>query len=297
MIASAGISPEDIHRMTVANPCRALGLYNEMIQCEVEVALAEAKDRLETPFDGPPLVGFADAGNAAFQTLKRAVGPQHVLPGDVLAGARSIVSVFLPFGREVAEGNASGVSPTPAWCRAYTEGNQCLDALITAAAEAIRRCGYKAEIHRGSHHLTNLHEPDVAPALLTSSWSQRHVAHICGLGTFGTNNLLITAKGSAGRFASLVTDMPLRPLAMQTQQRCLAKRAGGNECLECVKRCPAAALSAAGFDRMACWNHLVANNPVSRDAGLPIVNVCGKCSSGVPCSLLGRDSGKEAGRD
>jgi epoxyqueuosine reductase len=293
MIASAGISAEDIRRMTLANPCRALGLYNEMIQCEVELALAEAKESFTTPFDGA-LVGFADAGDAAFGALKRAVGPQHLLPQDVLAGARGVVSVFLAFGREVVEGNSSGLSPTPAWCRAYTEGNRCLDVLITAAAEAIGRCGFTAEVHRGSHHLTNLHEPSVDPALLTSCWSQRHVAHICGLGTFGVSNLLITAKGSAGRFASLVTDMPLRPLAVQTEERCLGKQGGGTQCMECVKRCPAGALSSEGFDRMACWNYLVANNHISRDAGIPIVNVCGKCSSGVPCALLGGDGRRGA---
>jgi len=291
MIASAGIAAEDIRRMTLANPYRALGLYNEMIQCEVELALAEAKGSFTTAFDGS-LVGFADAGNAAFGALNRAVGPHHLLPSDVLPGARSVVSVFLAFGRQVVEGNSRGASPTPAWCRAYTEGNQCLDVLITAAAEAIRRCGFRAEVHPGSHHLTNLHEPNVDPALLTSCWSQRHVAHICGLGTFGISNLLITAKGSAGRFASLVTDMPLRPSALQTEERCLGKQGGGTQCMECIKRCPAGALSLEGFDRMACWNYLVAKNHISRDAGVPIVNVCGKCSCGVPCSLLGRDGKK-----
>lgn len=292
MIALAGISSEDIRRMTLANPCRALGLYNEMIQCEVELALAEAKDRFQTPFD-EPLVGFANADNLAFAELKQAVGPQHVMPHDVLRGARSVVSIFLPFGSRIVEGNIGGSSPSPQWCRAYTEGNQCLDVLITAAAEAIRRCGYKAEIHRGSHHLTNLHEPDVDPSLLTSSWSQRHVARICGLGTFGINNLLITKKGSVGRFASLVTDMPLRALPIETKERCLGKQGNGTKCMQCIKRCPAGALSANGFNRTACWNYLVANNHISRNAGLPVVNVCGKCSSGVPCSLLNRDKRKD----
>ena len=289
MMAMAKVPVEDIRRMTQANPCRALGLYNEMIQSEAEIALSGAKRSFQTSFDGPPLVGFADANDAAFDHLKQAVGLQHRMPHDVLAGARSVVSVFLPFGRQLVEANANGPSPTPAWCRAYTEGNQCLDVLVTAVAKAIQHCGFKVEVHRGSHHLTNLHEPNVDPSLLTSAWSQRHVAHIAGLGTFGINNLLITAKGAAGRFASLVTDMPLRPLATQTQERCLGKQSGNTQCMECVKRCPAKALSATNFDRMACWNHLVANNPVSRDAGIPIVNVCGKCSSGVPCALIGCD--------
>lgn len=270
--------------------------YNEILQCEVELALAEATDRFRTPFE-EPLVGFADADNPAFAELKQAVGPQHVMPSDVLSGARSVVSIFLPFGSPIVEGNIGGSSPSLQWCRAYTEGNPCLDILLTAAAAAIQRCGYKAEIHRSSHHLTNLHGPDVDPDLLTSSWSQRHVARICGLGTFGIHNLLITKKGSAGRFASLVTNMPLHPLPIETEERCPGKQGSGEKCMQCLKRCPVGALSVDGFNRVACWNYLVANPHVSRSAGLPIVNVCGKCSCGVPCSLSERDKQKDAHHD
>ena len=39
----------------------------------------------------------------------------------------------------------------------------------------------------------------------TSNWSERHAAHICGLGTFGLSKGLITSKGIAGRFGSVIT--------------------------------------------------------------------------------------------
>ena len=38
-----------------------------------------------------------------------------------------------------------------------------------------------------------------------SNWSERHVAYVCGLGTFGCQGL-ITSKGLAGRFGSIITD-------------------------------------------------------------------------------------------
>lgn len=283
MIAAIGISRQDIQRMVKANPFRALGLYQDMIDCEIEIAFEDCRESFITSFRSP-LVGYADAGNPDFERLKHSVGPQHILPGDVLTNAQSVISIFLPFDRSIVTSNLEGTSPSPQWCRAYTDGNGCLDKLVSAAAKAIRRCGFQAEIHRGSHHLTNLHEPDIDPSLLTSAWSQRHVAQICGLGSFGMNNLLITPKGCAGRFASLVTNMPLQPRGKDVEQRCLGK--SGKGCMECIKRCPAGALSPEGFDRTACWNHLVANNDVSRNAGLAVVNVCGKCATGVPCSFL-----------
>ena len=50
--------------------------------------------------------------------------------------------------------------------------------------------------------------PDVS---FTSIWSERHIAFICGLGTFGLSRGLITRKGICGRFGSLITDLDLYP--------------------------------------------------------------------------------------
>ena len=48
-----------------------------------------------------------------------------------------------------------------------------------------------------------------AQCCLTSLWSERHAAYVCGLRTFGLSKGLITKKGIAGRFTSLITDLPL----------------------------------------------------------------------------------------
>ena len=42
-----------------------------------------------------------------------------------------------------------------------------------------------------------------------SMWSERHVAYVCGLGTFGLSKGIITRRGMAGRFCSLVTELEL----------------------------------------------------------------------------------------
>ena len=44
-----------------------------------------------------------------------------------------------------------------------------------------------------------------------SKWSERHAAYACGLGTFGLSKGLITEKGMAGRFASIIVSEVFGP--------------------------------------------------------------------------------------
>ena len=66
-------------------------------------------------------------------------------------------------------------------------------------AGKVREMGYRAEV------------PVDAGIILDrtySCWSQRHVARIAGLGSFGMNQMLITESGCCGRFFSVITDVP-----------------------------------------------------------------------------------------
>jgi hypothetical protein len=46
---------------------------------------------------------------------------------------------------------------------------------------------------------------------VTSNWSERHSAYIAGLGTFCLSYSLISEKGCAGRYGTVVTDLDLEP--------------------------------------------------------------------------------------
>ena len=46
---------------------------------------------------------------------------------------------------------------------------------------------------------------------MASQWSERHAAYASGLGTFGLCDGLITPKGKAVRFASVVTRIKVPP--------------------------------------------------------------------------------------
>jgi epoxyqueuosine reductase QueG len=52
-----------------------------------------------------PLIGFADADDPRFPQLRAIAEPTHALPKDLLPAARSVVSFFLPFAREVVRAN------------------------------------------------------------------------------------------------------------------------------------------------------------------------------------------------
>ena len=108
-----------------------------------------------------------------------------------------------------------------------------------------------------------------------SNWSERHVAHACGLGTFGLSAGLITAKGLAGRFGSLLTSLRLAPDARPYQ----SYNAYCSRCGACAKRCPAAAISLEKGKEHTICSPLVDK---SMEPFRPRYG-CGKCQVGVPC--------------
>jgi epoxyqueuosine reductase len=108
-----------------------------------------------------------------------------------------------------------------------------------------------------------------------SNWSERHVAFIAGLGTFGLSKSLITKKGSAGRYGSVITDRVLdiasRPYE-ELYEYC-------NYCYACIDRCPAGAIKEEGKSINVCSDYI--DNEI-RPRYAPRYG-CGKCQTAVPC--------------
>ena len=117
---------------------------------------------------------------------------------------------------------------------------------------------------------------------LVARWSHRSVAALTGLGNFGLNRLLITDSGCTGRYGSLLLNIRLSSSDIEPKERCLYFYDGS--CLKCIQRCPVNALTENGeFDRAACYKYLLEVDAFFND--LPLSEVCGKCSVGMPCSL------------
>ncbi len=219
-----------------------------------------------------PLVGFAPANHPGFGELKRAVGPEHLLPHDLLPGARSVVAFFLPFAAEVVEAHRRDPFVSRLWAEAYIETNELITRACRALAGELAALGIEAAWQEPTHNFD--------PVSLRSFWSHKHVAYLCGLGTFGLHHMLITPSGCAGRLGSLVVSADLSPTDPPEREFCLYRREG--RCGACVSLCPTGALSAEGLDKQKCYRHLLEVDAFYADLGT--CDVCGKCATG-PCAL------------
>lgn len=76
-------------------------------------------------------------------------------------------------------------------------------------------------------------------AHVPAMFSHRHAAVRAGLGEFGLNNVVVTARyGPRIRWNSVITSAPLTPSPLLAAKTC-----DGLACLECVRQCPGGALS------------------------------------------------------
>lgn len=219
-----------------------------------------------------PLVGFSAAKDPLYAELKQIIGPHHLLPEDILAGAQTVISFFIPFSKEVVESNRHGpVSET--WARAYIVCNSLINALSEQLTVMIAERGEQAELVRATHTYDE--------KTLLAPWSHRSAAFIAGLGRFGLNRLLITPKGCAGRYGSVLTGAFISPTHRPEEEFCLYYRNGS--CRYCLDICPKQALAQDGsFAKHSCHEQLLAVDAAFPHLG--VCDVCGKCASG-PCAI------------
>jgi epoxyqueuosine reductase QueG len=118
---------------------------------------------------------------------------------------------------------------------------------------------------------TNEHEQDY----YTSNWSERHIAYACGLGTFGLSKGLITGKGIAGRFISLITSAYFTP----DKRSYTGIYDYCTNCGACVRNCPAQAITLEKGKIHSICSAFVES---TRYKHAPRFG-CGKCQVKVPC--------------
>ena len=241
------------------------------IEATIQRLVAQAETRTEYR---APLVGFAAADDPRFARLRHVAEPSHLLPADLLPGARSVVSFFLPFAPSVVEANARQREEVAReWAVAYIETNALIARITAHLIEALAQRGIRAAAEPATHNFD--------PVSLISRWSHKSVAVIAGLGSFGVHQMVITDAGCTGRFGSLVLDADLPTAPAAPRERCLYFSDGS--CLECVQRCPVGALDAdQPLDKQRCYRRLL--EVADQYADLGLADVCGKCAIG-PCSF------------
>ena len=141
-------------------------------------------------------------------------------------------------------------------------------------ADALRAEGFKAEIPAVSDRF-KIYRDANAVQPFASNWSERHTAFACGIGTFSLSKSMITEKGSAGRFGSIITDAVFEPTVRKYEdiyEYC-------SMCGACQVRCPAGAISLAkGKDHWLCSEY-VDKMGEKYDPRYG----CAKCQCGCPC--------------
>lgn len=227
-----------------------------------------------------PIFGFAKADDPLFVELRRpdAVHPGFMIPREWLAQAETVISFFFPFTRAIRAANTlSMAQPADEWLHGRIEGQELLNSYARHLCQLLQAAGWEAAAPSLDPHFQMLER-------FASNWSERHVAYICGLGTFGMSRGLITEKGMAGRFGSVVTSCPFpatrRPYTGLTEY-CIA-------CGKCAKNCPTGAIDPQrgvlnAKDQTRCAQFVSSTRQPSRSPEGKIRYGCGKCQVNVPC--------------
>lgn len=229
-----------------------------------------------------PIIGIARADDPLFGTLLKpeVIGPHFRLPGQWLEGAKSVISVFSPFTERVRVSNhIKGPLPSDEWLLGRIEGQLYIAELGRYLSTELEKAGASTSVptldSRFAANFMNVPDDTGMPGY-SCNWSERHVAWVCGLGTFGVHANLITEKGTAGRLVSIVTDLELEPDTRDYEgafDYC-------NKCGACVRRCPIDALKVGDFKNVWECSNMI--RVLTRLFTKPRYG-CGRCQTAVPC--------------
>jgi epoxyqueuosine reductase QueG len=228
-----------------------------------------------------PIFSFGSAEDQYFTSFKEAavIGKHFLSPQEWLPESKTVISFFLPFSKAVKKANNMDILwPSEEWLHGRIEGQRMLNKLCEYLKMELIYAGYNSLVPSLNARFwakTGVLPGSDSQVSFTSTWSERHVAFACGLGTFGLSKGLITKKGMAGRFGSVITELNLSPDIRKYEkmdEHCTM-------CGACVKKCPVNAISIEEGK-----NHIICSAFLDKTAEKYKPRYgCGKCQSGVPC--------------
>lgn len=238
-----------------------------------------------------PLIGVSRGDDPLYQEFLESIGPFYWTPleafrtafpgSDVTAADLAVIVWALPQTEATRRDHrAASELPSRRWSLSRHYGEEVNDQIRDRLASLLTEAGYPAV---APSRLPAWRREESERFGIASCWSERHAAYASGLGTFGLCDGLITERGKAVRFGSVIARIDLpptpRPYATHTAY-CLGK----DGCTACIRRCPAGAISAAGHDKERCFAYIreVTMSAVEREIGIPVAS-CGLCQTGVPC--------------
>lgn len=241
-----------------------------------------------TLFDSPS-VAFGSASDPLFDkfTEPGVIGPWFMKPGEWLDNGRTVVSLFFPIGEEIRATNRAEKKycSTP-WAYARIEGQAYITKFMEVFKAWFEQNGVTACVPSSDPRFGAIKGGEVSDDSFSkfseinettfgSRWSERHAAYVCGLGTFGLSKGLITDRGIAGRFASVIISAELEPDVRPytgIYDNCIM-------CGKCVSRCPVNAIDLkTGKNHNLCLGALKESGVVHAPR-----YGCGLCQTDVPC--------------
>ena len=246
----------------------------------------------DEPAWADPLVGFSRGDDPLYETYKEVVGPEHWTPREIFqrtfadslveAEELAVISWVLPqTAATKADNRRATVYPAERWARARIYGEAFNKALRGHVAQELQESGVQAVAPFLPPYWQSTDSPRY---VYTSTWSERHAAYACGLGTFGLCDGLITPRGKAMRVGSVVARLRVPPTPRPYADHrayCLFFTRG--TCGACIDRCPVGAITKAGHDKVKCRDHLGRTRTfVGERYGFEGYG-CGLCQTGVPC--------------
>ncbi|MFW9929981.1 MAG: hypothetical protein ACFFD1_11365 [Candidatus Thorarchaeota archaeon] len=228
-------------------------------------------NRLPDQFGGgkifsSPIIGVAKGDDPIFLKFKKVVGPEHYTPYEmwnlnikmkVPAAQLRVLSIVFPFTQRIRTEGLKPIKlkrlliPSEYYSIARNYANEFIAATMKNTIEFIGKEGYNGVAGVLSDHFTVFTKKK-----LYSNWSERHIAFAAGLGTFSLHEGLITDVGCNVRLGSIITDLPLEITPRKNDDpysNCLFYTNGN--CKQCIKRCPANAITESGHDKVMCNNY------------------------------------------
>jgi epoxyqueuosine reductase QueG len=183
-----------------------------------------------------------------------------------LAGLDYAVSLAFPLVREALDGIKD--QPTLLYKHLYRQVNNLMDRFALKLALTLQARGSRA-IPIPASQLLDWQE-------LRAHLSHRQAATHLGVGWYGRNNLLVTARhGAQVRLVTVLTDLPLSESNVPASEL-----PGCGSCRACAKVCPVNAIheGPADFDRPACFAKV---KQFERIQGIG-QQICGICIKACP---------------
>jgi epoxyqueuosine reductase QueG len=262
-----------------------LHIFNTFTGNQVTAEVALIPEAIDMPLFDEPLIGIGAADDPLFMKLKEedVVGPWYMIPKEWYSEAKSVISIFFPLSEQIRASNRFRTEePSPQWLHGRIEGHEYIMKFTRKFCQWLTEQGIgwcfpdDDSRHVGITAGNAMQEYDcVTEKTFGSNWSERHTAYICGLGTFGLSKGLITEKGVAGRFISVIINREIpadiRPYT-GVYDYC-------SMCGACIRRCPMGAISLEKGNDLSICNVQIS---AMRKKHAPRYG-CALCQTAVPC--------------